>query len=142
MGCIPSFCNALSGYEAPLQQLAVERQGLRQPVLELGEQFVMQLQFAPPSGAVYVGDAGVLVGAKLQPLPVQIIELRHPAQRRLDGVGLSLAAPDDPTEDAHVFAESGPDELPLGILAEPVDLENVRRLLHFLAYGQPVLEII
>src|SRR5471032_2001664 len=121
---IPSFCNALSACEARLQRPAFKRQRLRQPVLKLGEQFVMQLQLAPTSGAVYVGDAGVFVGAELQSLPMQIIELRHPAQRRLDGVGLSLTTPDNPAEHAHVFAESGPDELPLCVLAEPVDLRS------------------
>src|SRR5471032_3130947 len=115
---IPSFCNALSACEARLQRLAFKRQRLRQPVLELGEKFVMQHELARPSGAVYVGDAGVLVGVELQSRPVQIIELRHPAQRRLDGVGLSLATPDNPAEHAHIFTESGPDELPFAVLAE------------------------
>src|ERR1039458_7826619 len=63
--------NDINGPLSPeLPRQSSTRPSRRQPVLELGEQFVMQLQFALPSGAVYVGDAGVLVGAEFQPLPV------------------------------------------------------------------------
>jgi hypothetical protein len=48
-------------------------------------------------------------------------------------MGVSLptrgrGAVDDPLQHAHVLAESGPDELAVGVLAEPVHVENARRL--------------
>ncbi len=48
----------------------------------------------------------------------------------------------DPLENAHILAKSGPQELAVVILAKPVDRENARRVLHVSAGLQPVIEIV
>jgi hypothetical protein len=91
-------------------------------------------------------DRGELVELRFGNLfaaaPVQILEARHPAQCRLAGVRLAAAAADDPLQDAHVLAEAGPHEIALGILAEPVDGEDARRVFDLVADAQPVVEVI
>jgi hypothetical protein len=53
--------------------------------------------------------------------------------RRLDGLGLVPASSEDPFQYAQVLAEARPDELAVLVAAEPVDLEDLRRMLEFLA---------
>ena len=52
----------------------------------------------------------------------------HDADRGLDGLRLAVAAAEDPLEHAAVLAEPGPDELAVVVLAEPVDVEDLRQL--------------
>ena len=53
---------------------------------------------------------------------------RHPADRRLARVGAAAAAVDDPLEHAHVLAEARPEKFAVVVLAEPVHVEDARRI--------------
>src|SRR5688572_6243446 len=75
--------------------------------------------------------------------PGEVLEAGHDTERRLDAAGAcSLAAPRDPLQHAHVFAEAGPDEAPLAVAAEPVHPKNLRRLLERSADLQPVTKVV
>src|ERR1043166_8163340 len=78
----------------------------------------------------------------LKAFPVQILEARHDAKRRIDAAREPLAALDDPLQHAHVLAESRPDELSLSIASEPVHAEDARRLLYGAAHPQPMVEVV
>ena len=78
----------------------------------------------------------------LQARPVEILVARHGAERRLHALRAALAALDDPGEHAHVLAEARPEELAVRVAAEPVDAEDLRRLLHRAAHLQPVGEVV
>ncbi len=67
----------------------------------------------------------------------------HEADRGLDGVRAARAALDDPRQHARVLAEPGPEELPVLVLAEPVDVEDLRQLRAVApAELQPVREVV
>ena len=83
---------------------------------------------APASTRVELGE--LRRRQLLQARPVQILVARHDAERRFDALRAALAALDDPFQHAHVLAEARPDELAVRVAAEPVDAENLRRLLH------------
>ncbi len=53
---------------------------------------------------------------------------RDEADRGLDGLDLAVAAAEDPLQHARVLAEPGPQELAVLVLAEPVDVEDLREL--------------
>ena len=58
-------------------------------------------------------------------------------------VYLALAAVDDPLQHAQVVAEARPDEVPLVVRAEPVDVEDLRGLIaQLLAHLEPVREVV
>src|SRR5436190_20658400 len=107
---------------------------------ELLEQLIVRLELILPGCRVDARQLGILRWRKFfQPLPVQILEAGHGAERRLDAAPATLAALDDPLQHAHVFAEPRPDEFALGVAPEPVDAEDSRRVLDRATHLQPVL---
>ena len=61
--------------------------------------------------------------------PVEVLVARHEAERRRRrACARPRAALDDPLQHAHVLAEARPEELAVGVLAEPVDAEDARRM--------------
>ena len=53
-----------------------------------------------------------------------------------------MRAVHDPLEHAHVFAEARPDEFAVGVFAEPVHMEDARRLAQRSLHLDPVAEIV
>ena len=53
-----------------------------------------------------------------------------------------MHAVDDPLQHAHVLAEAGPEELAVLVAAEPVDVEDPRRVLQAAAEVEPVVEVV
>ena len=81
--------------------------------------------------------------SRSRPSSRQVLGLGHVADRRLVGLGLAVAAAEDPGQHARVLAEAGPQELAVVVLAEPVDVEDLRQLRAVaLADLQPVLEVV
>src|SRR5207342_2081029 len=110
------------------RQLALEDQFLGQAVLELHEEFGLTQDLAMPFGTV---DAHALLEALTRVFetgPIELTVARHPTDLRLAGASTTTAAIDDPTQDAEVFAEAGPQELASLALAEPVHVEDTRRI--------------
>ena len=52
-----------------------------------------------------------LLAREIEPLPLDVLVVRHPADRRFLADAAAVGAVDDPLEHAHVFAEARPDEL-------------------------------
>jgi len=77
----------------------------------------------------------------IQLLKIEIVRARHPANGRLDRAATALAPIDDPFEGAHVFAETGPENFSIRVLAEPVHVKNERRIGQALAGPEPMPEI-
>ena len=83
------------------------------------------------------------LGGDLEALGVDLALGRQQADRGLDRLGLAVAAAEDPLEHAAVLAEAGPEELAVGVFAEPVDVEDARQLRALaLADLQPVGEVV
>ena len=53
-----------------------------------------------------------------------------------------LTAISNPLEHPHVFGESGPEEVSIGIFAEPIHMEKPRKMFDGAAHFQPVMEIV
>ena len=112
--------------------------------VEFHEELVLQEELAVPLGGVDLLELLEGLGGDLFPETghVDVLVLGDPADRSLERMGTLLAALDDPLEHAHVVAESGPEEFPLGALAEPVHVEDARHVLHEAPHLQPVGEVV
>src|SRR5262249_6576949 len=75
-------------------------------------------------------------------LRIERVGSRNPADRRFQGAPAAPHALHDPLEHADVVPVAGPQELPVGVAAEPVDAEDARRLHGAWAGGQPVPEVV
>jgi len=108
-------------------------------VVEGEEELFVAHDLLFPLGAVD-GLEGVeggfhLFAGNVEALPVHVVEVRGPADGSFFALGAAADSVDDPLEDTHVFAVSGPEELTVRSLAEPVDVEDAGRggqvALHF-----------
>ena len=66
----------------------------------------------------------------------------HPTQRAFGAAGATVAAIDNPFQDAHVLAKSRPQKLAVVILAEPVHRKYPWRMLDLAADLEPMIEVI
>ncbi len=98
--------------------------------------------FAAPVLRIDIEQRFERVIAELEPVTAKIALARHEADRRLFGLGGAVAAADDPFEHAQVVAVAGPEELAVGALAEPVDVEDLRQLRARLVEREPVREVV
>src|SRR3954466_6284051 len=69
------------------------------------EKLVVRLELIAPGRRVDASQLSILRGRELlEPLPVEVFEAGHRAQRRVLAMRTSLAALDHPLQHAHVFA--------------------------------------
>jgi hypothetical protein len=74
--------------------------------------------------------------------PIDVLIARHPTNRGFLRSSTSPNTVEDPLQNAHVLAEPRPDELAVGILSEPVHVENPRRLTEVPLHVDPVAEVV
>ena len=65
----------------------------------------------------------------VQPIEVELTLRGDAAHGRVDSLGLAFDTAHDPLEDARVVPEAGPDVVAVLVLAEPVDLVDLRQFL-------------
>ena len=106
------------------------------PQLVVGRRGDLQAQ--RPQPAAHAGQfVGPFVGnvaqhllqvfvADVEALDIDVLLLRQQAGRGLDRLNPALEALHDPLQDPGVLAETGPQELALGVAPEPVDVEDLR----------------
>src|SRR5829696_1499314 len=132
-----------SGPEALLERRELLPQPGRQPVTEAGEVLVDLRQLRPPLGRIDMEQLLHRALGQFQPGDVDGARRRHQSDRRLDRLGLVVAAAEDPLEHAAVLAEAGPEIAALGVLAKPVDHEHARQPGALAApAGEPVREVL
>ena len=78
----------------------------------------------------------------IETLDVNIAWLREVADRRLLGADTLLATIDNPAQYAQIFAETGPEKPAIGILPEPVDVEDSWQLVGTFGERQPVRPVV
>src|SRR6187402_2562356 len=81
-------------------------------------------------------------GPDVQALEVQILRSRQVADGGFLRACAARDAVEHPGQHAQVVAETRPQELAVRALAEPVDVEDLRRVLQLCADVQPVLEVV
>src|SRR5687768_8002921 len=107
------------GSYAGHEQLALEGEFFGHGVVEVDEEFVLEGDLAFPIG----GDDGLdfveLVAGELrEAFAIEFFGEGHPAENGFAGADAAMATVDDPFEDAHVFAEAGPEIFSGGVFAE------------------------
>src|SRR3954451_18833971 len=123
---IPLSVAACQSGEALLERLELLAHRPRQPVAEAREVLLGLPQLRP--GLLEVDLQRLLDGVRVEPVERQRAHGGDVAQRRLAGLGLPVAAAEDPRQHARVLAEARPEKLAVVALAEPVDVEDVRKL--------------
>src|ERR1700760_4153283 len=97
-------------------------------IVQVEEQLLMPNNFPAPGGAVQALEFLEFLLGKIQSIPVDVFVARLPADSRLLAEGTAPSTLHDPLEHAHVFAKAGPEKFAVLPLAEPVHMENARRL--------------
>uniref|UniRef100_A0A182JJF7 Uncharacterized protein n=1 Tax=Anopheles atroparvus TaxID=41427 RepID=A0A182JJF7_ANOAO len=127
-----------------LQLLELGGDLLRQIVGHLVVVVLLDLVHLPQPEVLRNGEQLALVHRTAEAIEVQGALGRDAANRRFPvAVGI-IDAVQDPLENAAVLAEAGPEELAVGVLAEPVDVEDLGRVATgdagTLLHAQPVLQ--
>src|SRR5947209_15767628 len=123
----PAPCLAL---QPPLQGLELAAQLLGHAVTKAGEVLVDLRELGDEGLGVDLEELGHGLLAHLEALGVDpaLADGRHEPDPGLDRLRPALAAPEHPGEDTRVLSEARPHELPVLVLAEPVDVEDAREL--------------
>jgi len=111
-------------------------------VVEQEEELFVAHDFFVPGGAVYVLELVEFGLGHVEAVPVHVFVVRGPADGGFFALGAAADAVYDPLEDAHVFAEAGPEELAVFVLAEPVDVEDARGCGEIALHAEPVTEVV
>src|SRR5580704_15802350 len=97
----------------------------REMIVESEEEFFVAHHFFAPGGSIEgLQLVERFLWERFETLPIQIRVARHPADRRFAPSNTAVGTVDDPLQHAHVFAEAGPQEVAIPILAEPVYVED------------------
>ena len=104
----------------------------------------MAHDFLLPLGAVYrLEYVELLAGHRDgEAIPVHVFVVRGPADGGFLALGAAANTIDYPLEDAHVLAVTGPEEVAVGVLAEPVDVEDAGGGFELALHLQPVPEVV
>jgi hypothetical protein len=119
--------------QAPGRPLHFLVQFLRQTVAEFGEELLHAVEFRRPVSGIDTQQALDLFAGNLQAVERERLRRRHEADRRFLRLGGAVDAVEHPLQHADVFAEAGPQELSVVVAAEPVDVEDMRRVSESLA---------
>lgn len=112
-------------------------------VVEVQEEFGLGDEFVYPFFRVDCHDVvEALFIEVFEAVGVDVIEFGDPADACFGGVSCAFAAFDDPFEDAHVFGESGPEEVSFVVEAEPVDVEEAWEGFDLFSHIDPVAEVV
>ena len=117
------------GLKPLAQRTQLVVQGLRNPVTELLEVLLGEVALRQPALGIHREQFLQLTRLEVQTFDEQVAVLRLAADRGLLCVGAALDPLDDPCQNPGVLAETGPDELAILVLAEPVDLVDLGQFL-------------
>src|SRR5580698_3973106 len=111
-------------------------------VVQIEKKFFVADDLGAPRGAVNGLQLLKLLPRKLQPAPLDILVARYPADGRLASLGAALHAIDDPAQNAHILAETGPEKLSIRVSAKPVHVEDARSRGQAALHFEPVAEVV
>lgn len=120
--------------------LVPERGG--QPVTEALKERALQLGLVEPDVGVDVEELLNALGAHVEALEVDRLEVGHEADGGGLGGGAVVHAVGDPLEDANVVTKARPEELALVVGAEPVHVKDARQLFDALLHREPMAEVV
>src|SRR5579863_1965080 len=112
--------------QAADKQLALIYHLGRQVVMQGDEELFVLHYFSSPRDAINVLQPIEKRPRKVQTVPLDVVVIGGPADRRFPGHGTSAYTINDPTQDANVLAESWPDESIFFVFPKPVYVEDAR----------------
>src|SRR5579884_2195730 len=108
------------------QRLQLLAKGTRQPVAELGVVLLDGWHLRPPLLDVHRQEGVHVRGVDVEPVGRDGPRRRQQPHRRLDGGAFAGATLEDPLQHPAVLPEPRPQKAALAVLAEPVDVEDLR----------------
>src|SRR5580658_802808 len=118
---------ASDGLQPANQQFALVDHLRWQMVMQVEEEFLVADHLSPPCGAIHGLELFKLLARKLEPRPLDILVARHPANGRFAPLCAPVHAIHNPSKNAHILAEAGPQKLPMCVFAKPVHIEDAWR---------------
>src|SRR5579883_604747 len=104
--------------------------------------FVRNHFFAPGFAVECLELIEFFLWKRFEALPFEVFIARHPADGRFSAQGPAARAVYDPFQHAHVLTEAGPHKLSVGVLAEPVYMEDARSFAQIALHLNPMTEVI
>src|SRR5947207_1697978 len=129
-------------FKPSYEGVALFQQFIRHHAAERTKKLFMLVQFLLPLRMINLEKFGNAFVIDVQLSQIEIMQTGQPADWRFDGAAVAFATVDGPLEHTHIVTEPGPEKLPVHVFAEPVHVENKRRIGEPLADVQPVPEII
>src|ERR1700736_6377991 len=114
--------------QAANEEFAFVNEFLWQMIVQVEEKLFMPNNFPAPGGPIQALEFIEFFLWKIQSIPADVFVARLPAHGGLLAERTATGALHDPFQNAHVFAETGPEKFAVLSFAEPVHMENARRL--------------
>src|SRR6185312_7755228 len=114
----------------------------REVIVKVDEEVFVTDYLGAPRCTVKMLEFIEILTRKRHSGPSDVLMTWHPADGGLAASSPTVRAVDDPFENAHVLAEARPHEFAFSVLAEPVDVKNLRRLAQMALHPDPVSEIV
>lgn len=112
-------------------------------MVEFQEELVLACDFGQEVlAAEFHGRIELVVGKALESFDAEVLPIRGPADGGFVSWDATVASFDDPLEDADILSEAGPEEIPLGVFSEPVDVENSRESADVFSHIEPVGKVV
>src|SRR5215469_7401351 len=123
------------------QEFSLVKHLFGQPLMEIEEQFFMSDDLTPPRFPIKSLQLLKTFLGEIEPVPVQVLVIWHPANRSFFGSGAPPRSINNPFQNSHIFSVTGPNEIPVIILPEPIHMEYSRSFGQFALHRDPVAKI-
>src|ERR1700721_724902 len=110
--------------------------------MQIDEQAFMIHYFLAPASAIHFHQLIKCRALKLQATPVDVLVSWNPSNHSFTPMRVPLHPFYDPSQYAHIFAESRPQELPILILAKPIHMKDPWCCIEPSLHLEPVPKII
>src|SRR5271165_1454438 len=111
-------------------------------IVETDEELFVPENLLFPLRAIDGLEEVEFLARKVEALPMDIVKVRGPADRSFFALRVAAHAVHDPLQNAHILRIARPEEFPVAILSEPVDMEDSWRGAKIALHSDPMPEVI
>src|SRR4029450_9161468 len=123
-----SPCRNADTVEALLQSLVFRLNLTRQARAKLREELPLRGDLILPIGTIDLQQFFQRASGQIESLALDAIWGRDPTDGGFNSLATAAHPLQDPFQYPHVLSKTRPEEIALGVCAEPINLENLRRL--------------
>src|SRR5215469_13430814 len=124
------------------QEFSLVKHLFWQPLVQIEKQFFMSNNLTPPCFPIKSLQLLKTFLGEIEPVPVQVLVIWHPANRSFFGSRASSRSINNPFQDSHIFSVTGPNKIPVIILPEPIHMKYPRSFTQFALHRDPVPKIL